>query len=331
MPTMISTLPIMISTRASLDPVRAVVTGLVVVVVDPGTVVVVVVVVLVDVVVDVVEVLVDDVVLLVDVVVVVDGVEVLVGTGGPPDSTIVVSGGGTSVVSGGGGGTSVVVEVLVVELDDVVVELVVVELVVVSGTVVDVVVPGTVVVGTVVVGMLVVDAIVVVGGGVVSHTLDSTNFTLPSGGGGGVTSANEPAATRSDAVKPSGIRTNTLSRWPLLRMIWPSENVRNEPAIISEIDSNEYTLSFGAMTKCQLGPASVSQVPDSALSLWRSITPTGSTPASDRWVMPTMSSAAPSSVSSAAHRTSLLGRSDASVRPSFTCSSPGTRCGQGGG
>jgi hypothetical protein len=281
MPTMISTLPSMINTRPFPEPVTAVATGTLVVdvevvVVAGGAVVVVVDVVVVVVVVDV---------LLVDVVVVVDGAMVVVvvvgGGGGPPESAIVVVvvDGATVVVGGGGGPAIVVVVVLVVELVDVVVEVVVDE-VVAPGNVVVVLVVGTVVGDVVVVpGVVVVGAVVVVPP---VQTLESTNLTLPSVGGGGVICAKEPAATRSDAVKASGISTKTLSRWSPLPMMSPAENVCSEPAIISEIDSNAYSSSLGAMTKCQLGPASMSHLPDSALSLCRSSTPTGSSPASDR-------------------------------------------------
>jgi hypothetical protein len=37
-------------------------------------------------------------------------------------------------------------------------------------------------------------------------------------------------------------------------MMSPPENVRSVPAMTSEIDSNAYVPSLGAMTKCQLSP-----------------------------------------------------------------------------
>ena len=309
-PTMISTLPIKISRRASLEPVTAVLTGTGVVVVGAAVVVVVVVgaiVVVVDVDVDVVVVL--------EVVVVVVGPLVVVGdTGGLPESTIdvvvvepgtVVSGDVVVVVDDGG---VVVVDVDVLDVVVVVLVLVVVVvLVLVVVVVVDVVD---------VVELVVVDAGMVVVG-TPSQMLDSTNLTLLSGAGGGLTSANEPDAVRSDAANPSGIGTNTLSRCPPFGLMSASEYVRSVPATMSVIEWNAYVPLFGAITKCQLGPMSVGHEPDSASSLCRSSTPNSSSTAVDRFVKPITSNAAPSSVSSAAQRTSRFGRSDASPRSSL--------------
>ena len=316
-PTMISTLPIKISRRASLEPVTAVLTGTGVVVVGAAVVVVVVVGAIV-VVVDV------DVVVVLEVVVVVLGPLVVVGdSGGLPESTFdvvvvepgtVVSGDVVVVVDDDGGVAVVDVVVLdVVVLDVVVLDVVVVVLVlVVVVDVVDVVD---------VVELVVVDAGTVVVG-TPSQMLDSTNLTLLSGAGGGLTSANEPDAVRSDAANPTGIGTNTLSRCPPFGVMSASEYVRSVPATMSVIEWNAYVPLFGAITKCQLGPMSVGHVPDSASSLCRSSTPNSSSTAVDRFVKPITSNAAPSSVSSAAQRTSRFGRSDASPRPSLILHPP---------